>query len=62
MNELIASTLLVLVKEMREAQTNYFKTRSKENLLSAKYLENKVDSFIRSVTGKQVLKAKEETE
>ncbi|MBL8008759.1 MAG: hypothetical protein JNJ56_14655 [Ignavibacteria bacterium] len=62
MNELIASTLLVLVKEMREAQNNYFKTRSKDDLVSAKYLENKVDSFIRSVTGKQVLKAKEETE
>lgn len=61
MNELIASTLLVLVKEMREAQTNYFKTRSKENLLSAKYLENKVDSFINSVLGKQDAKSNEET-
>lgn len=62
MNELIASTLLVLVKEMREAQNNYFKSRSKDDLVSAKYLENKVDSFINSVLGKQNVKSNQETE
>lgn len=53
MNELIYSTLLALVREMREAQNNYFKTGSKDDLVTAKYLEKKVDSFIRSYESKE---------
>ena len=35
-----------LVYEMRNAQTEYFKTRDKSVLLKSKELERKVDSFL----------------
>lgn len=38
-----ALKLLELVREMREAQKQYFKTRSKKSLLKARELEHKVD-------------------
>lgn len=53
MNELMFSTLLVLVKEMREAQIEYFRTRDKDVLMRAKRMDNKVDSFIRSIDKKE---------
>lgn len=53
MNELVTSTLIELVTEMREAQVEYFRTRDKEVLMRAKRMENKVDSFIRSIDRKQ---------
>ena len=53
MNELVTSTLIELVKEMREAQVEYFRTRQKEVLFHAKKMEAKVDSFIRSIDKKQ---------
>lgn len=53
MNELITSTLIELVTEMREAQVEYFRTRDKEVLMRAKRMENKVDSFIRSIDKKE---------
>lgn len=53
MNELIMTTLYNLVKSMREKQVEYFKTRDKQALLEAKYLEQKVDSFIRSYESKE---------
>jgi hypothetical protein len=53
MNELVTSTLIELVTEMREAQVEYFSTRDKEVLMRAKRMENKVDSFIRSIDKKE---------
>lgn len=41
MNEFIE-----LVREMRNAQKEYFKTRDKNVLLKSKELERKVDSFL----------------
>lgn len=41
MNEFIE-----LVREMRNAQKEYFKTRDKNILLKSKELERKVDSFL----------------
>lgn len=41
MNEFIE-----LVREMRNAQKEYFKTRDKSVLLKSKELERKVDSFL----------------
>lgn len=41
MNEFIG-----LVREMRNAQKEYFKTRDKNVLLKSKELERKVDSFL----------------
>ena len=41
MNEFIE-----LVREMRNAQIEYFKTRDKNVLLKSKELERKVDSFL----------------
>lgn len=35
-----------LVREMRNAQKEYFKTRDKSALLKSKELERKVDSFL----------------
>ena len=35
-----------LVREMRNAQKEYFKTRDKDVLLKSKELERKVDSFL----------------
>lgn len=55
MNELIMTTLYNLVKSMREKQVEYFKTRDKQALLEAKYLEQKVDSFIASVDNHNII-------
>lgn len=41
MNEFIE-----LVREMRNAQKEYFKTRDKNVLLKSKELERKVDTFV----------------
>jgi len=37
-----------MVKDMREKQTEYFKTRSTEMLREAKIAEHKVDKYIKS--------------
>ncbi len=36
----------LLVKEMREAQKEYFRTRSKESLIKSKTLEKRVDEAL----------------
>lgn len=42
-------TLLVLVKKMREAQRNYFRSRSPYLLKEAKALEMRVDAELRKL-------------
>lgn len=37
-------TFRQLVKQMRDAQKEYFKTRSKESLMNSKTLEKQVDT------------------
>ena len=39
-------TFLVLVKEMRQAQNDYYKERTQSRLIAAKELEKKVDQII----------------
>lgn len=40
-----------LVKAMREAQRDYFRTRAREALLEAKSLEMQVDAAVKMVLG-----------
>lgn len=42
-----------LVYEMRSAQINYFRTRSKEVLQQSKHLEKRVDEYLRDKENKQ---------
>lgn len=42
-----------LVREMRAAQKEYFKTRSKDALNSSKELERKVDDELQSINNTQ---------
>jgi len=39
--------LVYLVRKMRDAQKAYFKTRSRDNLITAKMLEAEVDKVIK---------------
>jgi hypothetical protein len=43
------------VKEMREAQRSYFKTRNQENLERSKRLEQRVDIFLREIESGQMV-------
>jgi len=40
---------LDLLKAMRNAQKQYFKTRKKDDLITAKRLETAVDAWIKSI-------------
>lgn len=42
-----------LVREMRNAQKEYFKTRSKDSLNRSKELERKVDAELQSINNTQ---------
>jgi hypothetical protein len=42
-----------LVREMRNAQKEYFKTRSKDALNRSKELERKVDNYLQSINNTQ---------
>lgn len=42
-----------LVREMRAAQKEYFKTRSKDVLNHSKELERKVDNYLQSINNTQ---------
>ena len=42
-----------LVREMRNAQKEYFKTRSKDVLNRSKELERKVDNYLQSINNTQ---------
>lgn len=46
-----------MVKQMRFAQMKYFRTRSKEDLLTAKSLEKMVDGFLVEWQEKRFLSA-----
>ena len=46
MNSVEFLAFLVLVKELRQAQRDYFKERTQSRLIAAKELEKKVDQFI----------------
>jgi Na+/phosphate symporter len=45
--------LIELVREMRAAQKEYFKKRSKDVLNRSKELERKVDNYIQSIINTQ---------
>ena len=46
LNKKVMNEFEKLVDEMRSAQINYFRTRSKEYLQQSKQLEKKVDEYL----------------